>query len=52
VLAVVIAMAWGISAASWIGVGCYVIAAVAIAKSGSIGAMDARATASIPAVAQ
>ena len=31
VLAVVIAMAWGISAASWIGVGCYVIAAVAFA---------------------
>jgi hypothetical protein len=29
VLAVVIAMAWGISAASWIGVGCYVVAVVA-----------------------
>jgi hypothetical protein len=31
VLAVVIAMAWGISAASWIGVGCYGIAAIAFA---------------------
>jgi hypothetical protein len=30
VLAVVIAMAWGINAASWMGVGCYVVAAVAI----------------------
>jgi hypothetical protein len=29
VLAVVIAMAWGISAASWIGVGCYALAVVA-----------------------
>jgi hypothetical protein len=32
VLAVVIAMAWGISAASWIGVGCYVLAALAFAR--------------------
>jgi len=29
VLAVVIAMAWGINAASWMGVGCYAMAAVA-----------------------
>jgi hypothetical protein len=29
VLAVVIAMAWGINTASWIGVGCYAMAAVA-----------------------
>jgi hypothetical protein len=50
VLAVVIAMAWGINAASWIGVGCYVIAAAAFARSTRIGRVHQRFQPSVSAL--
>jgi hypothetical protein len=49
VLAVVIAMAWGISAASWIGVGCYGVAVVVFGRGRRSGSEKAAFAHSLPA---